>query len=111
MSEKQKTFHLAITMAGAISAGAYTAGVMDYLLEALDNWAEMKQKSNEFFDRYPFLRNAEWEEFKKTDEFAELSKSGKNMDDLQKRAFRYNAIPDHDIQIEIISGASAGTAS
>lgn len=25
-------------MAGAVSAGAYTAGVMDYLLEALDEW-------------------------------------------------------------------------
>ncbi len=29
------TFHLGICMAGAVSAGAYTAGVMDYLLEAL----------------------------------------------------------------------------
>lgn len=32
------TFHLALTMAGAVSAGAYTAGVMDYLFEALDNF-------------------------------------------------------------------------
>jgi hypothetical protein len=29
------TFHLGICMAGAVSAGAYTAGVIDYLLEAL----------------------------------------------------------------------------
>ena len=29
-------------MAGAISAGAYTAGVMDYLLEALDAWEAKK---------------------------------------------------------------------
>lgn len=29
-------------MAGAVSAGAYTAGVMDYLLEALENWQKAK---------------------------------------------------------------------
>ncbi len=29
-------------MAGAISAGAYTAGVMDYLLETLENWQKAK---------------------------------------------------------------------
>ncbi len=38
----KNTFHLAITMAGAISAGAYTAGVMDYLIEVLDKWETMK---------------------------------------------------------------------
>ncbi len=32
------TFRLAINMAGAISAGAYTAGVLDFLTEALDAW-------------------------------------------------------------------------
>jgi predicted acylesterase/phospholipase RssA len=30
-------------MAGAVSAGAYTAGVMDYLLEALENWQKAKE--------------------------------------------------------------------
>lgn len=30
-------------MAGAISAGAYTAGVMDYLLEALENWQKARE--------------------------------------------------------------------
>ncbi|MGN6638199.1 MAG: patatin-like phospholipase family protein [Mucilaginibacter sp.] len=34
----QKTFYIGLCMAGAVSAGAYTAGVMDYLLEALSNW-------------------------------------------------------------------------
>ena len=29
-------------MAGAISAGAYTAGVMDYLFEALESWQKAK---------------------------------------------------------------------
>lgn len=33
-------------MAGAVSAGAYTAGVIDYLIEALDEW-EKRKKSGE----------------------------------------------------------------
>ena len=41
--EKPNTFRLGISMAGAISAGAYTAGVMDYLLEALENWQKAKE--------------------------------------------------------------------
>ncbi len=41
--ETQKTFRLGISMAGAVSAGAYTAGVMDYLLEALENWQIAKE--------------------------------------------------------------------
>jgi Patatin-like phospholipase len=46
------TFHLAITMAGAVSAGAYTAGVIDYLLEVLDKWEEMKNDP-EYADKVP----------------------------------------------------------
>jgi len=37
-----KTFRIAINMAGAISAGAYTAGVLDFLTEALDAWYKAK---------------------------------------------------------------------
>lgn len=36
------TLRLGICMAGAISAGAYTAGVLDYLFEALDAWEQAK---------------------------------------------------------------------
>lgn len=43
MSKNSKTFHLGITMAGAVSAGAYTAGFMDYIIEALDNWEKAKK--------------------------------------------------------------------
>lgn len=39
---ENKTFRIGICMAGAVSAGAYTAGVMDYLLEALRDWEERK---------------------------------------------------------------------
>ena len=41
--EKQDTFRIGISMAGAVSAGAYTAGVMDYLIEALENWQKAKE--------------------------------------------------------------------
>ena len=32
-------------MAGAVSAGAYTAGVMDYLIETLDKWEAAKERN------------------------------------------------------------------
>ncbi len=40
--ENQHTFRIGIAMAGAVSAGAYTAGAMDYLLEALESWQKAK---------------------------------------------------------------------
>jgi hypothetical protein len=36
-------FLIGINMAGAVSAGAYTAGVLDFLIEALDAWYAAKQ--------------------------------------------------------------------
>ncbi len=50
--ENKNTFHIGVCMAGAVSAGAYTAGVMDYLLEALDNWERAKdlQKKGKLAD-------------------------------------------------------------
>jgi hypothetical protein len=46
-------FHLGITMAGAVSAGCYTGGVMDYLFEILDLWERAKNESlDEFKDHY-----------------------------------------------------------
>lgn len=38
----ENEFRLGLTMAGAISAGCYTGGVMDYLLEMLDLWEKAK---------------------------------------------------------------------
>lgn len=35
-------FHIGLCMAGAVSAGAYTAGVMDYLIEALAEWEKRR---------------------------------------------------------------------
>lgn len=37
------TFYVGLTMAGAISAGAYSAGVLDFLLEALEQWEQAKR--------------------------------------------------------------------
>ncbi|MDQ6814176.1 MAG: hypothetical protein M3040_10590, partial [Bacteroidota bacterium] len=39
------SFYIGLCMAGAVSAGAYTAGVMDYLLEALEDWQRRKDAS------------------------------------------------------------------
>ncbi len=38
------TFKIGINMAGAVSAGAYTAGVLDFLTEALDDWYKAKAR-------------------------------------------------------------------
>lgn len=40
------TFEIGLVMAGAISAGAYTAGVIDFLVEALDAYEEAKRDPN-----------------------------------------------------------------
>lgn len=39
-------FEIGLVMAGAISAGSYTAGVLDYLFEALDAWEKAKSDPN-----------------------------------------------------------------
>ncbi len=46
-------FRIGIVMAGAVSAGAYTAGVIDYLLEALQRWEDAKQKNRELGVGHP----------------------------------------------------------
>jgi hypothetical protein len=37
------TFEIGLVLAGAVSAGAYTAGVLDFLFEALDTWHRAKR--------------------------------------------------------------------
>ena len=41
------TIYIGLTMAGAVSAGAYTAGVIDYLIETLDEWEKRKKDGTE----------------------------------------------------------------
>lgn len=41
--DDSQEFHLGFTMAGAISAGCYTGGVMDYFFEIMDLWEQAKK--------------------------------------------------------------------
>ncbi|MBD0386769.1 MAG: hypothetical protein ICV54_09630 [Nostoc sp. C3-bin3] len=47
MKGKLPHFEIGIVMAGAVSAGAYTSGVIDFFFEALDQWYEQKAKQQE----------------------------------------------------------------
>jgi hypothetical protein len=76
---EEKKIYLGICMAGAITAGSYTAGVMDYLFETLENWQFCK------------------------DENIRAREAGKRIDD-----WPYPSVPMYDVIIQIISGASAG---
>ena len=58
------TFEVGLVLAGAVSAGAYTAGVMDFLFEALDEWYGARCKDD--------------------------------------------GLPNHNVVVSVISGASAG---
>src|SRR5215469_14496476 len=37
-------FRIGVNMAGAVSAGAYTAGVLDFLIDALDAWYAERER-------------------------------------------------------------------
>lgn len=39
---KIPTYEIGLVLAGAVSAGAYTAGVLDFLFEALDEWEKVR---------------------------------------------------------------------
>jgi predicted acylesterase/phospholipase RssA len=46
-------FYLGLNMAGTVSAGAYTAGVIDFLVEAMDAWyTERKHQVQQFGTSY-----------------------------------------------------------
>ena len=47
MSSARPVFELGLVMAGAVSAGAYTAGVLDFLLQALDRLEEVKASGDD----------------------------------------------------------------
>ncbi len=75
MPENNNKFEIGLVMAGAVSAGAYTAGVMDYLIETLEAWEDAKA--------------------------AERNK-------LKSNPSYQTSIPLHDIEIKVMTGASAG---
>jgi hypothetical protein len=45
MSSEDRTFEITLAMAGAISAGAYSGGVIDFLFEAIDEWYKLRQEA------------------------------------------------------------------
>jgi uncharacterized protein (UPF0297 family) len=65
-------------MAGAVSAGAYTAGVIDYMIETLERWQQKKSATQNKLDKGEPLTAEE------------------------------ALIPMHDVVVEVLSGASAG---
>lgn len=40
------SFEIALALGGTVSAGAYTGGVLDYLIEALDAWTAAKERGD-----------------------------------------------------------------
>jgi len=50
MVDNNDTFEIGLVMAGAVSAGAYTAGVVDYLLEALQHYEKVRRR---FAEEHP----------------------------------------------------------
>lgn len=48
--EASKTFEIGLVMGGTVSSGAYTAGVIDFLIEALDNWQLAKENGDDVPD-------------------------------------------------------------
>ena len=41
-----RTFEFALVLGGTVSAGAYTAGALDFLIEALDSWTQLRDANN-----------------------------------------------------------------
>jgi hypothetical protein len=78
-------FRLGIVMAGAVSAGAYTAGVMDYLFETLEIWEKKKQVNRRILTEC----GDDWEKAKENPDFEA-------------------SLPMHQVVLEAIAGASAG---
>ncbi|MBV9267818.1 MAG: patatin-like phospholipase family protein [Acidobacteriaceae bacterium] len=57
MAEERRIFYIGLNMSGAISAGAYTAGVMDFLIDALDTlYRKRDEQQQKYGDDY-----ARWE--------------------------------------------------
>ena len=43
---EDKAIYVGLCLAGAVSGGSYSAGVVDYIIEALDNWQQAKGDTN-----------------------------------------------------------------
>lgn len=72
-------------MAGAVSAGAYSAGVLDYLFETLELWERAKQKNRSIQQSHPesYFSHPEYDP----------------------------TVPMHEVEIDLMAGSSAGGIS
>lgn len=85
LDSKQTTFHLGIVLAGGVTAGAYSAGVLYYLFENLKNWHAQKERNNCVWQKY----------------------NGNLALDVHKE---YDpSVPMHDVIVEVLGGSSAGS--
>ncbi len=50
-----QTFELALVLGGTVSAGAYTAGAVDFLIEALDAWTQLRDQGNDTAPKHKFI--------------------------------------------------------
>ncbi len=56
--KQDKTYEFALTLGGTVSAGAYTAGVLDFLFEALDLWQRAKDDNKDYAPRHNVVLSA-----------------------------------------------------
>ncbi|GAA0580166.1 patatin-like phospholipase family protein [Rhizomicrobium electricum] len=56
--KQENTYEFALTLGGTVSAGAYTAGVLDFLFEALDLWQRAKEDNNPAAPRHNAVLSA-----------------------------------------------------
>ena len=54
IQQDNNTFDIGLVLAGAVSAGAYSAGVIDFLIEAIDRWYAVRE--SEISRGVPFER-------------------------------------------------------
>ncbi len=47
-----RTFEFALVLGGTVSAGGYTAGALDFLIEALDNWTALRDAGDAMAPRH-----------------------------------------------------------
>lgn len=73
-------FHIGLTMAGGVTSGAYTAGVLDYILETIERWERLKSSVR-----------------------AQESSHG-----LSPEGRPTHDVPMHNVVLELFNGTSAG---
>ena len=56
--KSEASFNIGIAMAGAVSGGAYSAGVFDFLMEALNEWQKQKDDPNANVPRHDVFISA-----------------------------------------------------